>query len=130
MAPYEVTLPYGICLATSCTSSKKFESVFPDGRTLLSGFELVDGFLVFFVGIIFTLTQQVALSRLWHIPVIEWTMEATITATISALKMVFSGQHHKTAFVIIIIDAFNQFVLHVKALLTRHLYPGEFRSEV
>src|SRR5437763_5955007 len=33
IAPYDVTLPLGICLATSYTSSKKLSSFLPDGFT-------------------------------------------------------------------------------------------------
>jgi len=36
MAPYDVTLPFGICRATSYTNSKKLSSFFPDGFNWLS----------------------------------------------------------------------------------------------
>jgi len=34
IAPYDVTLPLGICLATSYTNSKNDSSLFPDGLTV------------------------------------------------------------------------------------------------
>ncbi len=40
IAPYDVTLPLGICLATIYTNSKKFSSLFPEG---LTDFNLPDG---------------------------------------------------------------------------------------
>ena len=56
-------------------------------------------------------------------------MQASIAATVAALQMVFRGQNHISALVVIVVNAFNQLVLHVIILLIPGLYAEAVRLE-